>query len=285
MKLINCNLSPLPFYDDYTFQNHRKDYAFGHAYPVVTYRNMLLPFQIVVSSDVKTINSVQLFYPNLAVANSSMLAEMIENGLILTRYTDYTVITYPGLLPINSIKYEGRYFLRIVTNSQNIYSDIFVAKNNVDDFLLLEYWNPYNFEIKNGIVDFSNNFKFKCYLPTQVGKPEYEFEEEATSRLGYDFIESQVSKKVYKFTALMPEFLCDALRIVRMCQNKKITSKGYEYDAITFAMDIDWEDQGDLAAVECQFETDTIVSNLGGFKPELLGGDYNEDYNEDYDTK
>ena len=49
--------------------------------------------------------------------------------------------------------------------------------------------------MKNGAVDFSDNFKFKCYLKTQVGKPEYSFEEEATERLGYSFIESQISKK------------------------------------------------------------------------------------------
>ena len=49
MKLVNNNLSPLPFYDDISMQNHRKDYAFGNIYPLITYKNMLLPFQVVLS--------------------------------------------------------------------------------------------------------------------------------------------------------------------------------------------------------------------------------------------
>ena len=50
MKQINNNISPLPFYDDISLQNHRKDYTFGQIYPLVVYRNMLLPFQFCVSS-------------------------------------------------------------------------------------------------------------------------------------------------------------------------------------------------------------------------------------------
>ena len=47
-------------------------------------------------------------------------------------------------------------------------------------------------------------------------------------------------------------------------------------------MEPKWEDQGDLASVECEFETDTVIANIGGYAPELLGGDYNDDYNNDY---
>ena len=100
--------------------------------------------------------------------------------------------------------------------------------------------------------------------------------------MGYTFIESQVSKKIYKFTFIAPEYLCDALRIVRLCENKQIINKSQVYDLTTFNMEPKWEDQGDLASVECEFETDTIIANIGGYAPELLGGDYNDDYNNDY---
>lgn len=165
-----------------------------------------------------------------------------------------------------------------------IYSDVFTVCNKVDDYLLIEYSNSYNFELKNGVVDFSDNFKFKCYLNTQVGKPEYDFEEEATERMGYTFIESQVSKKIYKFTFIAPEYLCDALRIVRLCENKQITSKSQVYDLTTFNMEPEWEDQGDLASVECEFETDTVIANISGYEPVKLG-DFNIDYNDDYNIK
>ena len=284
MKQINNNISPLPFYDDISLQNHRKDYAFGQIYPLVIYKNMLLPFQFCVSSGTSV--SEAKLYTKGGVLVADILSNLKENGLVVKSYTGFKLVKYPGTLPVNAIKHEGQYYIRLLLNSgKYFYSDVFTVYNRVDDYLELEYTNSYNFELKNGIIDFSDNFKFKCYLPAQIGKPEYDFEEEATERMGYTFIESQVSKKLYKFTFLAPEYLCDALRIVRLCNDKQITSKGRVYDLTTFNMKPEWEEQGDLAAVECEFETDTVISNIGGYEPELLGGDFNNDYNNDFDIQ
>lgn len=283
MKLVNNNISPLPFYDNLALQNHRKDYAFGQVYPLITYKNMLLPFQVVLASGT-AINWVRLYNFNTG-AYTTITTSMKENGLAIKSYTNFKLLKYPGTLPIVEIKHEGLYYLAIsISGLETIYSDIFTVTNKVDDYLLLEYYNSYNFELKNGIVDFSDNFKFRCYLNTQIGKPEYDFEEEATERMGYTFIESQVSKKIYKFTFIAPEYLCDALRIVRLCENKSITSKLQTYDLTTFNMEPEWEDQGDLASVECEFETDTVIANIGGYIPETIDGDFNSDFNNDFKT-
>lgn len=284
MKLVNNNISPLPFYDDINLQNHRKDYAFGNIYQLITYKNMLLPFQVVLAGGT-AINWVRLYNFNTG-AYTDITASIKENGLTLKSYTDFKLLKYPGTLPIVEIKHEGLYYLAIsISDLGIIYSDVFTVTNKIDDYLLLEYYNSYNFELKGGIVDFSDNFKFKCYLNTQVGKPEYDFEEEATERMGYTFIESQVSKKIYKFTFIAPEYLCDALRIVRLCENKCAISKKQTYDMTTFTMEPEWQDQGDLAAVECEFETDTVIANIGGYAPKPLGRDFNNDFNNDFDIE
>lgn len=283
MELVNNNISPLPFYDNIALQNHRKDYAYGQVYPLITYKNMLLPFQVVLASGT-SISWVRLYNFNTGKF-IDITSSMKENGLTIKSYTGFKVLKYPGTLPVVEIKHEGLYYLAISISGLTIYSDAFTVCNRVDDYLLLEYSNSYNFELKGGMVDFSDNFKFKCYLNTQVGRPEYDFEEEATERMGYTFIESQVSKKIYKFTFLAPEYLCDALRIVRLCENKKITSKLQVYDLTTFSMEPEWEDQGDLASVECEFETDTVIANIGGYTPELLGGDFNNDFNNDFNIE
>ena len=283
MKLVNNNISPLPFYDNLALQNHRKDYAFGQVYPLITYKNMLLPFQVVLASGT-SISWVRLYNFNTGKF-IDISTSIKENGLKLVSYTGFKVLKYPGILPVVEIKHEGLYYLAISISGLTIYSDVFTVCNRVDDYLLLEYSNSYNFELKGGMVDFSDNFKFKCYLNTQVGRPEYDFEEEATERMGYTFIESQVSKKIYKFTFLAPEYLCDALRIVRLCNNKQITSRLQTYDLTTFNMEPEWEDQGDLASVECEFETDTVIANIGGYTPELAGRDFNNDFNNDFNIE
>ena len=50
-------------------------------------------------------------------------------------------------------------------------------------------------------------------------------------------------------------------------------------------MDAEWQAQGDLASVTCEFETDNVIANIGGFVPDKLGGDYNNDYNKDFDKE
>ena len=284
MKQINNNISPLPFYDDISLQNHRKDYAFGQIYPLVIHRNMLLPFQFCVSSG-SSISEAYLYTAGGKFI-TNILPELKENGLSFKSYANFKLIKYPGILPIKSIVHEGQYYIWLRLNGGPVlYSEIFTVTNRVDDYILLEYRNSYNFELNYGMVDFSDNFKFKVYIPTQIGKPQYDFEEEATERMGYTFIENQVSKKIYRFTFLAPEYLCDALRIVRLCDEKQITSKKQIYELSTFIMSPEWEEQGDLAAVECDFETDTVISNIGGYEPELLGGDFNNDYNNDFDIQ
>ena len=276
-------MSPLPFYDNIALQNHRKDYAFGQIYPLITHSNLLLPFQVILSKGT-SIEEIRLYNFNngtyVDITNS-----LLENGITIKDYNTFSILKYPGTLPIVEIDQEGLYYLVIkIADFGVIYSDVFTVTNNIDKYLLLEYYNSYNFEFKNGIVDFSDNFKFKCFLDTQIGKPDYDFEEEVTERLGYTFVESQVSKKIYRFTFVAPEYLCDALRIVRLCENKQITSKLQTYEPISFNMMPKWEDQGDLAAVECEFETDTVIANLGGYYKVPIGGDYNNDYNDDFNT-
>lgn len=269
--IVGNNISPLPFYPNASWQNHRKEYAYGQVYPLIASIDTLLPFQIVVDGgteariDGLTIVSYKTGY------SRRIDQEMEDAGMTITSYPemDISVISFPGDDPgLQAYLSEGPYYLIISVSTSkgrsSYYSEIFTLRKDVSDYLEIQYGNTQNLATKNGIIQFEGGFKFKCYLDTQVGKPEYVFEEEATERMGYTFIESQVSKKIYRFTFLAPEYLCDALRIARLCDTKQIKTKLQTYDLSTFSMQPQWEEQGDLAAVECEFETDTVIANLGG---------------------
>ena len=279
-------ISPLKFYDDFHKQNRYRSFAYGYVAPLITNPNVVSPFQLIVSGNVSEV------YVRSANTNKRVTGNVVEKfkdaGLRnVTKDNKYNVLLFLGIFPLSGvIDYEGQYWLEIHSGGW-YYSEIFCFDNNIDDCLKVEYWNPEgDFALKNGIIVLgSENFHFILLLKSELGKPEYSFEEEATKRLGYSFIESQVSKKTYKFNTVIPEYLCDAMRIIRLCSQKKITCKGEIYDAITFNMEVDWQEQGDLASVTCEFDVDNIITNLGGFKHENLGGDFNNDYNNDYDIE
>lgn len=278
-------ISPLKFYDDFHKQNRYRSFAYGHVAPLITNPNVVLPFQLIVSGNVSEV------YVRNANTNKRVTGNVVEKfkdaGLRNVSKNGYKVLLFLGIFPLSGvIDYEGQYWLEIYSGGW-YYSEVFCFDNNIDDCLKVEYWNPEgDFALKNGIIVLgSENFHFILLLKSELGKPEYSFEEEATKRLGYSFIESQVSKKTYKFNAVIPEYLCDAMRIIRLCSQKKITCKGETYDAITFNMEVDWQEQGDLASVTCEFDVDNIITNLGGFKHEAVGGDFNNDYNNDYDIE
>lgn len=278
-------ISPLKFYDDFHKQNRYRSFAYGHVAPLITNSNVVSPFQLIVSGNVSEV------YVRSADTNKRVTGNVVERfkdaGLRNVSKNDYNILLFLGIFPLSGvIDYEGQYWLEIHSGGW-YYSEVFCFDNNIDDCLKVEYWNPEgDFALKNGIIILgSENFHFILLLKSELGKPEYSFEEEATKRLGYSFIESQVSKKTYKFNTVIPEYLCDAMRIIRLCSQKKITCKGETYDAITFNMEVDWQEQGDLASVTCEFDVDNIITNLGGFEHENFGGDFNNDYNNDYDIE
>lgn len=283
-------ISPLKFYDGIDKQCHNKSYAYNHVSPLVGPLFHISAFQFVLGSidgsySLKTAELYRLDSVELKDIKSSIL----EAGLTIIKSDGYYVVIYKDLVPVNFLSHEGQYFLKLSFSTpvgiKEYYSEVFCVTSSLSDCLQIEYWNATgNFHIKNGVIVFPSDFHFKIYLKSELGKPEYGFEEEGTKRLGYTFIESQVSKKTYRFNSVVPEFICDAMRIIRMCSEKIIRSKGNEYEAITFEIETEWQTQGDLASVTCEFDTDNIILNLGGLLPAITPdrGDFNEDFNEDY---
>lgn len=267
MASPNNNLSVLPWYTSLDKQNAKKWYAFGNVWPLVMPTNRIIPYQFVVP------------FTNVAIAGSSIISldtKDIYNGqsshTLVTR-VDYTVVKSNGFtvsLP------EGRYYAKIIfANGITYYSEVFTLVSNISDYVKIQYWNDDILVYNGGEINYEDEFKFEMYLCTTIGKPEYSFEEEVTKRLGYKFPELQVSNKLYKFTCIGPEYLCDAMRLIRLSDYIKIVSKDDSYNALTFSYDAKWETQGDLASIEVEFETDTIIQKLSSFNRGQREGFYN----------
>ena len=60
-----------------------------------------------------------------------------------------------------------------------------------------------------------------------------------------------------------------------MCDYIKITTKHDSYNALSFSYDPKWQEQGDLASVEVEFDTDCIIQKLESFNRRIKESFYN----------
>ena len=280
----NNNLSVLPFYESVEKQNHRKDYAFGEIFPLFTPDKRVLPFQIIRPHRANGIVGAWL-YDLTEHSIADITIPLKDSGLAIHSYgaNGYDVITYHGQLPLSIDTPEGRYYIHMTDGVQNWYSEVFTIVRFVDSYLKIAYRDFANLQFDSGLIDFTNGFKFNIYLPTQVGRPDYEFEEAVDKRDGYQFVEKQISEKTYKFNFLAPEYLLDAMRIIRMMDEVVITCKGDTYAVDQFLMTPKWQDGGYLAAVEVEFQCNTILKKIGRGMAST-GVDFDNSFNNDFKT-
>ena len=282
----NNNISVLPFYTNIDEQNHRKSYAYGEIYPLFSQAGMLLPFQIQRAHRNNAISQVRLYRKDGSLVGTLTQA-MTEAGLQIVPFSayGYDIILFPAVFPISQVNWmDGQYYLTVRDGVQMWYSEIFTVVQNISSYLKIEWYNDDDLVFDGGRFVFNNpQFHNFLYFATEVGKPEYTFEEEGESRDGFFFPEKQLSEKRYKCTILAPEYLCDVMRLIRMCDHVRVTDKyGRIYDCDQFLITPEWQEQGDLASVEIEFETDTVVKKIGRGYTVPSGADFNDDYNNDY---
>jgi hypothetical protein len=234
----NNNLSILPFYGDINQQDYKKFQSFGEVYPLVSEKARLLPFQIRRDTRTNAITKLNLINYSTG-ASINILAESFGAGLNLKRFESdgYDLLINSSALIFPTLQMiAGQYYLEIGDGVENWFSEVFTVVNNINSFVKLTYSDRENLYYTNGHIDYSAPFKNYLYIRTEIGKPEYPFEEEAQKRDGYTFIEKQISEKKYKFEFLCPEYLCDALRIVRMHDYIEIKDglKKYQIESTPF---------------------------------------------------
>lgn len=282
----NNNISVLPWYTSIEQQNHRKSYAYGTIYPLFTPKRTLLPFQIMRNTSSRGITRAQLYDKN-GVLFADITTALKETGLQIVPFASlgYDVIVYPSLLPFAIDTPDGIYYASMTDGVNVWYSEMFTIVGDLSGYLKIEWYDVENFVFDAGQIVYQNpKFHNVLYLCTELGKPEYPFEEEGETRDGYFFPEKQISEKTYRCMALAPEYLCDVMRFIRMSDKVFVTDKyGRQYDCDTFLITPKWQTQGDLASVEIEFETATVAKKIGrGYIMPGRKGDFNNDFNNDF---
>lgn len=278
---VNNNLSPLAFYEvtgtntynqilsEYLLSN--RPYSYGYIYDLITYGGRILPFLFGVNYTVNSIVSGVLYN---VVNNLQGVAIDVSASMQIYSSTYYPNRSWIYCLGTNAYANRmlyGRNFIVLVVEDSNgvshtLLSEIFnnTGSNRPADVIHIEYTNTHDLLYSNGAIWLATlKMTFELNLKTTIGKPSYSYDEQVTERLGYRYVELQISKKSYQFVAIVSEYLCDAMRIIPMCNSRSITDNLYGYMPVeSISFDIEWETQGNVAALTAIFDTDTVIANL-----------------------
>ena len=276
---VHNNFSPLAFRKKESKATYEKWYAFGKNYAIPASANTLIPFQF---TDVN-VGEIQPDSIEVVAVNQET-GEGIKTGVYVSRddMPEHGSALYvsPGKNSFSEALPQGTYRAEFTIGTQVYISTPFCVIPGIETsskYLLIEYWNDEKIAYPGGFITTgaNNDFKYQMYVPATICKPKYEFEEELTKRAGYKFLELQTSTKVYAFTFVAPEFICDAMRLIRLSDYIRISHDGEYYNALNFEFDVDWQEQLYLAAVDCQFETDSIIQKLPSFNRRDKASFYN----------
>ena len=283
----NNNLSVLPWYDSIERQNARKWWVYNKVYPLFTPAGFMLPFQVMREHRTNEIVSFRIYKrDNSLVGDFTQV--MKETGLKVINpigAREIDVIVYSGLLPAFTKFANGQYYAVMSDGVQTWYSEMFTIVNDISGYLKLEWWDVDDFYMDEGVIIYKSPlFRNKLYLCADIAKPEYIFEEDGETRDGYFFPAKQISEKRYHFTFLASEYLLDVMRFVRMADYAQITKNKQVYKLDTFLITPEWEDNGDVASVDAEFDTATVEKKIGRGFVTTTNGDFNNDYNNDFLT-
>lgn len=258
--MILNNGGTLRIYSALDRQHRYKPYGYGAIAPICINRNQIPPFQVVHSLDDADVNSVVLIRRETN-SETEIYSEMVSAGLKTVTETDYKILKWRAstLIPLALLE-EGVYYLKITNGTLFWYSEDFTMKGNVSDLWKMEWCHGEDFPLPDvGHIDYTEGYRNYFYMDTEIGKPTYGYEEEVKRRDGQNLPLQQIRFKSHRFALILPEEVIDALSLIPL-HDTVVISKGdvvYEVDEIT--LDVQWQEQGDLAVVEFEFRTDSVV--------------------------
>lgn len=287
----NNNLSVLPWYTSIEQQNARKWWIYDRIYPLFTPAMFMLPFQILrAHRDETTITSFRV-YTKTGVLVGDFTQAIVDAGITIKPFASlgYDVIVFGGQMPVFTQFANGQYYATISDGTQTWYSEMFTVVNDIEPYLKIVWWDNEDFTMDAGTIVYKyaggTQFRNVLYLQADIAKPEYPFEEEGETRDGYFFPVKQISEKHYRFSFLASEYLLDVMRFIRMADYAQIEKNGQIYSLDTFLITPDWEDNGDVAAVEAEFDTATVAKKIGVGYIKSQRGDFNDDFNNDFNNQ
>lgn len=289
----NNNLSVLPFYTSAQYQNARKWWTYGRVYPLFTPAGFILPFQIITEHvENSVVREIYLFDANNDTNPVADLGATMRPMITKKEFAGlgYDVFVFPGQLPVINSLLNGRYYIRMQIGAGSTIiscvSEIFTVVNDIQPYLKIEWWDVADFAMDAGVIVYTAPaFKNVLYLHSDIAKPDYIFEEEVENRDGYMLPIKLISEKRYRFNFFASEYLLDVLRLVRLADYVQISKNGQVFSVDSFLITPEWQDNGDVAVVEAEFDVATVAKKIGLGYIKAKRGAFDDSFDDSFDNE
>lgn len=239
-------------------QHRLKPYAYGKRAPIVINRNQVPPFQFVIPTDYANINSIKIISRETGVES-----ERFSNmpGITTMAFPGYKIVKYPASALIGGGMFaEGIYYLRISNGAQTWESEEFGMKAYTGNMWRLEYCHSENFDLPGiGHIDYTQGYVNYFLITTEIGKPIYGYQETVKNRDGRNFFTQQIRYKASLFELILPEEVIDAMSYIPLHDTIRLIKGEKVYEVDELSINVEWQDQGDLAAVTFEFRVDSVA--------------------------
>lgn len=192
-------------------------------------------------------------------------SELDSTGLVVVTEGDYQTLKFYSYADLSG-QYKGVHWLSLTIDGEVYYSNKFnlVDQDVLDNRLKIEWWHNENMNIPEGFFSYVYPFKFEAYFDAPIMKPAYPYKKDVVERNSEELPVLRTSYKLSKFTLILPEYIIDAIRLIPTHDNVLITYKGRIYDVSFIEMnDPKWYNRGDIADVDFEFRSNTVVSTGG----------------------
>ena len=196
-------------------------------------------------------------------AETDVTTYMNANTVGLNYESDaYQVAIYDASVALSTDIEPGYYYLKLNDGTDIFYSEVFLPCENLDSYVKIEWWRDIDILYTGGRIVYTTGYINTAYLDGDVGKPEHSYEIEQTERNGTKFKQKIVSIKKFSIkNLLLSEAVIDVLARIPHHEYVTILSNYLYYQVTDITIPApEWEEDGDLAQLPIEFETDTIIS-------------------------
>jgi hypothetical protein len=202
---------------------------------------------------------------DLKTGTPTDISTYMNANTVLHTFSTYQIASYDASVAFAPVIEPKHYYLHLNDGVDDFYSEVFSPCSDTSEFIKIEWWRDEDLVTNDGTqrIVYSGGFINTLYLIGDIGKPEYEYEIEQTTRNGMKFIE-----KVVSFTRFSPKNvlinrpLSNVLAKLPHHEYITITAEGITYNVTHHDMETPtWEEKGDIAEFELVFETNTVMTS------------------------